>query len=55
MTVTVEVELVEVEGKRLRFKVEARDDKDVIGRGHHERFVIDEAKFLARLEVKARS
>lgn len=55
MTVTVEVELVEVEGKRLRFKVEARDDKDVIGRGHHDRFVIDEAKFMARLEAKARS
>ncbi|MGH6880024.1 MAG: thioesterase family protein [Hypericibacter sp.] len=55
MTVTVDIELVEVDGKRLRFKVEARDDKDVIGRGHHERFVIDEAKFMARLETKTRS
>jgi len=55
MTVTVDIELVEVDGKRLRFKVEARDDRDVIGRGHHERFIIDEAKFKARLEAKARS
>ncbi|MGH6940161.1 thioesterase family protein [Hypericibacter sp.] len=55
MTVTVDIELVEVDGKRLRFKVEARDDKDVIGRGHHERFIIDEAKFMARLETKTRS
>jgi fluoroacetyl-CoA thioesterase len=55
MTVTVDIELIEVDGKRLRFKVEARDDKDVIGKGHHERFIIDEAKFMARLEAKARS
>jgi fluoroacetyl-CoA thioesterase len=55
MTVTVDIELIEVDGKRLRFKVEARDDKGVIGRGHHERFIIDEAKFMAQLEAKARS
>ncbi|HWA46492.1 MAG TPA: thioesterase family protein [Hypericibacter adhaerens] len=54
MTVTCEIELVAVEGRRLRFKVEARDDKDVIGRGHHERFIVDDAKFMARLEAKAR-
>jgi len=53
MTVIVEVELIEVDGRRLRFKVEARDDKDVIGKGHYERFVIDQAKFMARLEAKA--
>lgn len=53
MTVTVDIELIEVDGKRLRFKVECRDDRDVIGKGHHERFIIDEAKFKARLEAKA--
>jgi len=54
MAVTAEVELVAIEGRRLRFKVECRDEKDVIGAGFHERFVIDVPKFLARVEAKAR-
>ena len=54
MDVTAEVELVAVEGRRLRFRVECRDEKDVIGTGFHERFVIDVPKFLARVEAKAR-
>ena len=54
MTVTAEVELVSVEGRRLRFKIECRDDKDVIGAGFHERFVIEVPKFVARVEAKAR-
>lgn len=52
MTVTVEVELVAAEGRKLRFKVAARDDKDPIGEGFHERFVIDVAKFNAKLAAK---
>ena len=52
MTVTANVELVEVHGKRLVFDVEASDGVDVIARGRHERFVIDRAKFDARLENK---
>jgi fluoroacetyl-CoA thioesterase len=48
--VTCKVELVELEGKRLKFRVECRDDKGPIGEGFHERFIIDLAKFLARLE-----
>ena len=53
MTVTAHIELAEVEGRRLRFKVECRDEVDVIGVGHHERFVIDHAKFTARVKAKA--
>jgi fluoroacetyl-CoA thioesterase len=52
MTVAAEVELVEVKGRRLRFKVTCRDDAEVIGEGHHDRYVIDHAKFLARVEAK---
>ena len=54
MAVTAEVELVSIEGRRLRFKVECRDEKDVIGVGCHERFLIDVPKFVARVEAKAR-
>ena len=46
------VELIEIDGKRLVFNVEADDGVDVISRGRHERFVIDRAKFDARLTKK---
>lgn len=52
MTVTAEVELIAVEGRRLRFKVACRDERDLIGEGVHERAVIDLAKFGARLAAK---
>jgi len=48
-TVTCEVELVEIEGRKLKFRVTCRDDKGPIGDGFHERALIDLAKFLARL------
>jgi len=53
MTVTAEVELVEIQGRKLRFKVSCRDDVDLIGDGFHERTVIDNAKFVTRVSAKA--
>jgi fluoroacetyl-CoA thioesterase len=50
--VTTKVELLSVEGKKLVFAVEAHDGVDLIARGRHERFVIDKAKFEARLAAK---
>ena len=47
--VRVEVELTAVDGRRLVFRVAARDDAAVICEGTHERFVIDAEKFNARL------
>ena len=47
--VTVEVELTAVDGRRLTFRVAARDDAAPICKGTHERFVIDAEKFNARL------
>jgi fluoroacetyl-CoA thioesterase len=55
MQVTVEVELVAVEGRRLRFKVECRDDAEIIGTGFHERAIIDVPKFMTRLEQKTKA
>lgn len=51
--VTVKVELLAVEGKKLTFAVEAHDGVDLISRGRHERFIIDKAKFDARVAAKA--
>lgn len=48
MQVYCESELVEVDGKRLVFHVEAYDEKGKIGEGEHERFVINNDKFMAK-------
>src|SRR5258708_6005389 len=55
MRVTAAVELVEVDGRRLRFKVECRDEADVIGEGFHERVIVEYDRFLARLARKRAS
>jgi len=52
MAVTISVELIAVERRKLRFRVAGRDDAGPIGEGVHERAVIDAAKFLARLQAK---
>ena len=54
MTVTAEVECTGVEGRKLTFSVKARDDKEVIAEGSHERFVIDAQRFMERMEAKKR-
>ena len=53
MDVFTRVKLVEVDGKRLVFEVEARDEKDLITQGRHERFVINKEKFDRKIEEKA--
>jgi fluoroacetyl-CoA thioesterase len=50
--VTAKVKLVEVDRRRLVFEIEAHDGVDLIARGKHERFVIDKAKFDAKLAEK---
>ena len=52
MTVTVHVRCVGVDGRRVAWEVEAKDDAEAIGKGTHERFVVDFAKFNARLAKK---
>ncbi len=52
MQVRTRAELLEVDRRRLRFKVEAWDEVEKIAEGEHERFIIDTAKFEARIEEK---
>jgi fluoroacetyl-CoA thioesterase len=52
MTVRAQAELVEVAGKKLTFAVEAFDDREKVGEGRHERYIIDNGKFLARVAAK---
>lgn len=53
MQVRFRAELTQVDGRRLVFKVEAWDEVEKIGEGEHERFIIDSARFLDRLQKKA--
>lgn len=44
--------LKEVEGKKLKFYIEAFDEKEKIGEGYHSRYVIDKKKFMERVANK---
>ena len=52
MKVTCEAELVEIDRSRLVFNVVCSDEMDVIGEGQHQRFIIDNEKFLAGVNAK---
>lgn len=52
LEVTAQVTLVEVDGKRLVFTVEAHDGVDLISKGRHERFIINKKKFDAKIAEK---
>ncbi len=47
--VTATATLVEVEGRKLVFEVTAADEDKQIGKGRHERFIINKEKFMAKL------
>jgi fluoroacetyl-CoA thioesterase len=51
--VRARAELVEVEGRRLVFHVEAWDEAKPIGEATHERFVVDRERFIAKATAKA--
>lgn len=55
MTVTVDVKVDRVEGRKLSFSVTAHDGADTISEGTHERFVIDRDRFAAKVADKARN
>lgn len=52
MKVHAETELIEIDRRRLVFKVAAYDERGLIGEGLHERFIIDNAKFQAKADSK---
>lgn len=52
MEVHIRAELINVDGRRLCFKVDAWDEMEKIGEGDHERFIIDCDRFMARVEKK---
>ena len=52
LTVRAEAKLVQVEGRRLTFRVTAFDDVEQIGIGSHQRMLVETDRFLARTRAK---
>lgn len=47
--ILAEAELVEIEGRKLSFKVRAYDGETLIGEGEHIRYIVNREKFLSKL------
>ena len=52
MRVWAETELVEIDRRRLVFRVAAYDERGLIGEGRHERFIIESERFQAKADAK---
>jgi fluoroacetyl-CoA thioesterase len=55
LTVTVNGKLEEMDGRKLSFSIVADDGIDKISEGTHDRFIIDAAKFNAKMAAKINS
>lgn len=51
-SVTFRAEVISVDDRRVNFRVEAFDEKEKIGEGTHERFIIHVGRFASRLQAK---
>ncbi|MCY7387431.1 MAG: thioesterase family protein [Burkholderiales bacterium] len=52
MRVTAIAEVIAVDGRAVKFKVSARDERDLIGEGVHDRVVVNVAKFDVLVQEK---
>ena len=55
MEVTADVEVTEVDGHKVSFRVTVRDEVEIIAEGTHQRFVVDWERFSAGLAEKVKS
>lgn len=47
-------ELIEIDGRRLTFKVEVYDEVGLVAEGTHERFIIDKEKFMDKVQKRGK-
>ena len=55
MKVRAEAEVVEVDRRRLKFKLEVYDEREKVGEGEHERFIVDLDRFVEGLKKKTKA
>lgn len=53
MRVRAHAELVEIQGHKLTFHIQAWDETEKIGEARHVRFLIEEEKFMGKVKTKA--
>lgn len=54
MSVRFRAEVVSVDDRRVNFKVEAFDERERIGEGTHQRFIVNVSRFAERVQAKLR-
>ena len=54
MKVRVRSEVIDFDGRHVRFEVYAWDEVDEIGSCVHERYIINDTRFMQRVQAKAR-
>ena len=54
-TITATATVTAVEGRKISFAIEASDGVGIIGKGTHERFVINNEKFMAKVSARKAS
>ena len=52
LQVRARAEVIEVQGAKIKFSVQAWDEQELIGEGTHTRYVIDVARFMERVQAK---
>jgi fluoroacetyl-CoA thioesterase len=52
MVVSAKAKVTRVDGRRLEFNVSARDEVEEVGRGTHQRVIVDRARLAKRLDAK---
>ncbi len=55
LTVTATAEVIAVDGRTVTFRVGARDEREPIGDGTHQRVVVNVARFDERVQRKAKA
>jgi len=55
MKVVAEAKITRIEGRTVFLSVSARDEKDLIGDGEHQRVVVNVEKFSLRLQAKLKN
>jgi len=54
-TITAKATVTAVEGRKITFNIEASDGVGIIGKGRHERFVINNEKFMTKVGTRKAS
>lgn len=48
MTVTSYAELIEIDDRKLTFRIQAHNERELVSEGYHERFIIENEKFIKK-------